>query len=185
MNWSDVGGAVANLAPTVASCIGGPLAGTAVSALERVFGLTPGSNDTQAQRQDALAGAISGATPEQLANVRKADQEFQVQMASLGFKDTEALESLKVQDVQGARDMQKSNKSWVPAALTLFITAGFFSLIAALMLTHVPDDNKAILYTLVGTLGTAWLGAIHFWFGDTQASGIKTQIIAKAQPVEP
>jgi hypothetical protein len=183
MSWSSVVGVVENLAPSIATAVGGPLAGTAVTALERVFGLTPDANASVSQRQDDIAAAIAGASPEQLANMRKADQDFQVSMASLGFKDKEALAALNVQDVEGARDMQKSNKSWVPPVLTLFITAGFFGLIIAMIFCNIPTDNKAILYTLIGTLGTAWLACIHFWFGDTQASADKTQIIAKAQPV--
>lgn len=184
MSWSNVASLVENLAPTIATCVGGPLAGTAVTALEKVFGLTPGSNDTQTQRTDALASAIAGATPEQLANIRKADQDFQVQMASLGFKNKEALAALSVQDVEGARDMQKNTRSWVPPVLTLAITAGFFGLVAAMMFCNIPDANKAIFYSLVGSLGTAWLATIHFWFGDTNSSADKTAMIAKAQPVE-
>lgn len=183
MKWSDVSSVVENLAPTIATVVGGPLAGTAVSALEHVFGLTPDASASVDQRQETVAAAIAGATPQQLADMRKADQDFQVKMAELGFKDKEALASLNVQDVQGARDMQKNTRSWVPPALTLFITLGFFGLVAALMFCNIPDANKAIFYSLIGSLGTAWLATIHFWFGDTQSSSEKTQIIAKAQPV--
>jgi hypothetical protein len=184
MNWSSVSSVVTNLAPTIASVIGGPLAGTAVTALEHVFGLTPGSNDPVEQRQDTVAAAISTATPEQLAAIRKADQDFQVAMASLGFKDQEALAALRVQDVEGARGMQTSTRSWVPPVLTLFITLGFFGLVAALMFANVPDANRAIFYSLIGSLGTAWIATIHFWFGDTNSGNDKTAMIAKAQPIE-
>lgn len=184
MSWSAIAGAVTSLAPTIASAIGGPLAGTAVTALEKVFGLTPGSNDPVEQRQDAVAQAISGATPEQLAAVRKADQDFQVAMATLGFKDAEALAALRVQDVAGARTMQSTTRSWVPPILTLVITLGFFGLVAGMMFLNTPDANKAILYSLIGSLGTAWLATIHFWFGDTNSSNDKTTLLAKAQPIE-
>jgi hypothetical protein len=184
MSWSSIAGVVANLAPTIATAVGGPLAGTAVTALEHVFGITPGSNDPVDQRQQAVAAAIAGATPEQLAAMRKADQDFQVSMATLGFKDKEALAALDVQDVEGARTMQTSTRSWVPPVLTLAITAGFFGLVSALMFCNIPDANKAIFYSLIGSLGTAWLATIHFWFGDTNSSNDKTAIIAKAQPVE-
>jgi hypothetical protein len=184
MSWTSIAGVVTNLAPTIASVIGGPLAGTAVTALEKVFGITPGTNDPVEQRQGVVAQAIAEATPEQLANIRKADQDFQVAMASLGFKDTEALAALKVQDVEGARTMQTSTRSWVPPVLTMVITFGFFSLVAALIFCNIPESNKAIFYSLVGSLGTAWAASIHFWFGDTTSSADKTAIIAKAQPVE-
>lgn len=184
MSWSDVTSVVENLAPTIATCVGGPLAGMGVTALERVFGLTPKADATSDQRQETIAAAIAGATPEQLQSMRQADQEFQARMAELGFKDKEAMAALQVQDVSSARDMQKSNKSWVPPVLTVFITTGFFGLMASLMFANIPGDNKAIIYTMIGTLGTAWLGTVHFWFGNTQSSNDQTAIIAKAQPVE-
>lgn len=184
MNWSSIKGVVENLAPTIATCVGGPLAGTAVAALEHVFGVSPDTSSSPEQRAGNIAAVIAGATPEQLAQMRQADQEFQAKMTELGFKDKESLAALNVQDVEGARDMQKSTKSWVPPVLTLGITLGFFGLVAALMFCNIPDSNKAIFYSLIGSLGTAWLSCIHFWFGDTNSSAEKTAIIAKAQPVE-
>jgi hypothetical protein len=178
MSWSSVASAVENLAPTIATCVGGPFAGVAVSGLEHVFGLTPSPSDTQEARQDSVAAAFACATPDQLASIRKADQDFQVQMAGLGFKDKEALAALSTQDVEGARDMQKTVKSWVPPVLTLAITIGFFGLVVGLMFANVPDANRAIFYSLIGSLGTAWMGCIHFWFGDTNSSNDKTAIIA-------
>jgi hypothetical protein len=170
MSWSNVASAVENLAPTIATCVGGPFAGVAVSGLEHVFGLTPSPSDSQAARQDAVGAAFACATPDQLANIRKADQDFQVQMAALGFKDKEALAALSTQDVEGARDMQKSIKSWVPPALTLLITIGFFGLVVGMMFANVPEANRAIFYSLIGSLGTAWIATIHFWFGDTDSA---------------
>ncbi len=181
MSWSSVSGAVESLAPTIATCIGGPLAGTAVTALEHVFGLTPSDSSTD-QRLGAVASAIAGATPEQLANIRLADQNFQVSMASLGFKDKEALAALNVQDVQGARTMQTSTRSWVPPVLTLVVTIGFFSLIIALLFTNIPEANRPTFYAMEGSLGTVWLACIHFWFGDTNSSNDKTQLLAQSQP---
>lgn len=179
MSWVNVRSAVENLAPTIATCVGGPFAGMAVAGLEKVFGLTPSASDTMDARQDSVAASFLGATPDQLANIRAADHDFQVQMATLGFKDKESLAALGVQDVEGARDMQKSVKSWVPPVLTAAVTVGFFALIAVLMFVNIPDSNKAIIYSLVGSLGSVWLATIHFWFGDTNASGDKTAIIAQ------
>ena len=61
----DALGALAQVAPTIATMIGGPLAGTAVSALESVFGLNP-TGDKIAALQ-----AVSTATPDQLLALRQ------------------------------------------------------------------------------------------------------------------
>lgn len=184
MAWNDVVKVVASLAPTVASAIGGPLAGMAVTALESVFGITPAPEETVEQRQGTLASAIAGATPEQLQAVRKADQDFQVKMAELGFKNQEAIAALRIEDVQGARALLTATRSWVPAALTVVLTFGVFMMIGTLFLTEVPQANREVFYTLLGAVSTAWITSTHFWFGDTLSSGEKTQIIAKSSPVQ-
>lgn len=180
--WSDALGVVEKLAPTIATCVGGPLAGGAIAALEGVFGLTPAPSASTDDRQGAIAAAISGATPQQLADMRKADQDYAVAMAQAGFKDTETLASLKVQDTVSARDMQKANKSAVPAWLTFLITAGFFGLLTALFVAPVPDGAKALIYSATGTLGTVWLVVVHFWFGSTSDTTQVNDLLAKSTP---
>jgi len=180
--WTDALSVVEKLAPTIATCVGGPLAGGAIAALEGVFGLTPAPNASIDDRQSAVAAAISGATPEQLAAMRKADQDYAVAMAQAGFKDTETLASLKVQDTVSARDMQTANKSPVPAWLTFFVTFGFFGMLGLLFFVDVPESNKAIVYGFTGTLGTAWLVVMHFWFGSTSDTAQVNDLLAKSTP---
>lgn len=180
--WDSALNVVKTLAPTIATALGGPLAGGAVMALESVFGITAKPDASTDDRQSTLAAAISGATPEQLASMRKADQDYALAMAQAGFKDTETLASLVVQDTVSARDMQIATKSLTPPLLTLTITVGFFGLLVMLFFVNVPEANKAIVYSCVGSLGTAWLVAVHFWFGDTQASARKTELLAQSTP---
>lgn len=181
-DWSSALNVVAKLAPTIASCVGGPLAGGAVTALESVFGITAASTQTVDDRQTALAEAIEGATPAQLAAIRNADQQYAARMAEAGFKDTETLASLAVQDTTSAREMQVATKSLTPPILTALITLGFFSLLALLMFHDVPDANKAIIDTVIGSLGTAWLVCVHFWFGSTDSGNRATDALAQSSP---
>ena len=180
--WTSALNVVKTLAPTIGTALGGPLVGGAISALENVFGITPQPSASTDDRQAAVAAAISGATPEQLAAMRSADQSYALAMAQAGFKNTETLASLSEQDTASARVMQVSTKSYTPSLLTALITVGFFTMLGMLMYVNVPDANKAIVYGFTGTLGTAWLVAVHFWFGDTQASARKTEIIAQSTP---
>ena len=86
--------ALASIAPTLATMLGGPLAGTAVASLTRCFGLAPGKD--VAADTDAVSQAIAGGnlTPEVIARLREAD-----------LKHTE---TLKQQDI----DLQKINKDY-------------------------------------------------------------------------
>lgn len=185
MSWGDVASVVENLAPTIASVIGGPLAGSGVSALEKLFGLTPAPSASSSDRLNDVAAAIAGATPQQLADMRKADQDYAVSMAQAGFKDTETLASLKVQDTVSARDMQTANKSYVPAALTIIITLGFFGMLLVLAYATIPQDNKILFGSFLGTLGTAWLVSVHFWFGSTSDTGQVNSLLANSTPTTP
>jgi hypothetical protein len=180
--WDAALNVVKTLAPTIATVIGGPLAGGAVVALESVFGITPKPDASTDDRQASLAAAISGATPEQLAAMRKADQDYALAMAQAGFKNTETLASLKVQDTVSARDMQAANKSPVPAWLTFVITCGFFGLLIGLFCAPVPEASKALIYSATGTLGTVWLVVVHFWFGSTSDTGQVNDLLAKSSP---
>ena len=180
--WTSALNVIKTLAPTIATVLGGPLAGGAVTALESVFGITAQPNASTDDRQDALAAAISGATPQQLADMRKADQDYAVAMATAGFKDTETLAGLKVQDTVSARNMQTANKSLVPAWLTFVITCGFFGLLIGLFVAPVPEASKALIYSATGTLGTVWLVVVHFWFGSTSDTTQVNDLLAKSTP---
>jgi hypothetical protein len=176
--WSSALNVVKTLAPTIATAIGGPLAGGAVMALESVFGITPTPNSSTDDRTNALAAAISGATPEQLASIRKADQDYALAMAQAGFKDTETLASLTVQDRGSARQMQMSTKGVAAPILAFVITIGFFVSIALVMFAPLQPAAHDAMMMLLGSLATAWAAVVAFYFGSSQDSHDKNQIIA-------
>jgi VIT1/CCC1 family predicted Fe2+/Mn2+ transporter len=177
--WTDALNVVKTLAPTIASVIGGPLAGGAVTALESVFGMTVPPNTSIDDRQNAVAAAINSATPEQLAAVRKADQDYAARMAEAGFKNIETLEALSVQDRESARQMQISTKSVTAPFLALFVTLGFFGVLALMMFYPLPQATHDALMLMLGSLGTAWTGVIAYYFGSSAGSDRKTELLAQ------
>lgn len=182
MNWSDVTGIVTKLAPTIAAGIGGPLAGSAVAALEGVFGVnTEGST---ADKQNALAAAISGATPDQLLALKKADQDYQVKMTELGFNNTEDMEKLAANDRDSARKREMDVKDKTPRNLAYLITSGFFGVLAFLMLAKVPAESRDILNIMLGSLGTAWVATVTYYFGSSAGSDAKTQLLHQSIPAD-
>lgn len=164
---------IATVAPWIGTALGGPLGGLAVEAAANALGL--GDKTTFAIKQ-----AIGGATPEQMLALKQADQAFALQMQELGFKQLADLEALAAGDRASARDMQKTTRSWVPAALSVIITAGFLGMLTGMLLGSLKaDDNQAMLLML-GALGVAFGQVINFWLGSTAESGRKTEIIAQA-----
>ena len=63
------------VAPTLGTAISGPLGGMAMGKIAEVLGV---SNDQKSVQQ-----AIKNATPEQMMELKKAEQEFEAQMKKL------------------------------------------------------------------------------------------------------
>jgi hypothetical protein len=51
------------------------------------------------------------------------------------------------------------------AVLAYLITVGFFGFLLLLLFLRPPDSNLAMLNIVLGSLGTAWLGAMAYFFG--------------------
>lgn len=161
-----------SVAPTIASALLGPLGGVAVAGLGKVLGL---DNATTATVTKAISeGKIS---PDQIAEIKKLEMEYQAKEKELGFKFSE----LEFKDRDGARQMQIATKSSTPTVLTYMLTIGFFGVLGAMM--YNPElKESAPLMIMLGSLGTAWTGSIAFWFGTTSGSMVKTNLLAQSAP---
>ena len=165
MNW------LAQVAPTIATCLGGPLAGLAVTALSKLFGVEP----------DQVKGMIEEGklSADQIEAVKVEEIRFKEQTQALGLN----FEQLAVEDRKSARDMQSQTKSMVPSVLSYAITIGFFGILAAIMMDYANDNNQPLLIML-GSLGTAWISVVSFWFGSTNSSHVKDDMLYHSTPTK-
>lgn len=154
------------IAPTIATALGGPLAGLAVSAISKAVGVD----------EDKVTDLISSnkMTPEQIAQVKIAEIELKKQENELGLN----FEALAVDDRKSAREMQAATRSIVPPALAGAITLGFFGILSMLLFGQVDGNNPTILMML-GSLSTAWTGIIAYYFGSSAGSQAKTELLSK------
>lgn len=185
MAWSDIANAAESIAPTIATAVLGPLGGIGVAAIEKVFGLTPQPNSSLDERKDSVAAAIAGATPDQLLALKKADQDFQVQMASLGFKDTETLASLTVQDREGARTLQTSTRSIMPPIMGSAIILGSLGAAAAILggkVSMTDTTTATMVGTVLGYLFSEAKAVLSFYFGSTSDTAQVNDLLAKSTP---
>ena len=159
------------IAPTIATAMGGPLAGMAVSAISKAIGVDP----------DKVGDLISSnkLSAEQIAQVKIAEIELQKQAQELGLN----FEKLEVEDRKSARSMQAATRSIVPPLLAAIITIGFFSILIMMMLGKVDGNNPTILMML-GSLSTAWTGIVAYYFGSSAGSQAKTDLLSKSGPVK-
>ncbi|NQW94049.1 MAG: hypothetical protein HQ446_08455 [Polaromonas sp.] len=164
---------IKTVAPWIGTVMGGPLGALAVQAAADALGL---SDKTLA----AVQGAIAGATPEQMLALKTADQGFALQMQALGFKQISDLEAIAAGDRKDARDMFKTTRSWVPAALSGFVTVGYFTILIGLMTGVMAISDSQAMLLMLGSLTTAWGVVMAFWFGTTADSGRKTELLAQA-----
>lgn len=104
--WKDFLGIAEKLAPAVASIAGSQFAGLALSTVFNALGITPKSTDPEQQKKE-LAEAWTG-SQEQLLALRKAENDFRIKMAELGFANDKDLEALAVQDRANARAANRS-----------------------------------------------------------------------------
>jgi len=154
------------IAPTIATALGGPLAGMAVSAISKAIGVD------EEKVGDLIAN--NKLTADQIAQVKLAEIELQKQAQELGLN----FEKLEVEDRKSARDMQSATRSMMPPLLAGAVTLGFFSIMVMMFFNKIDANNPAILMML-GSLGTAWTGIIAYYFGSSAGSQAKTDLLSK------
>ncbi|CAB5220097.1 hypothetical protein UFOVP237_75 [uncultured Caudovirales phage] len=165
---------IGSVAPTIATALGGPVAGMAVKALSgALFGHEDGT-------QDDIMTALANPTGDQLAALKKIDVDFKVQMKSLDID----LERIAAGDRASARDMQKETKDWIPRALAIGVTIGFFSIMIYMLIYGLPTSGNEAILLLLGALQTAWGGIIAFYFGSSSGSQKKDSMIYNSKPLE-
>ena len=159
------------IAPTIATALGGPLAGMAVSAISKAIGVD----------EKDVGDLINNnkLTADQIAQVKLAEIELQKQANELGLN----FEKLAVDDRKSAREMQATTRSIVPPLLAAIVTVGFFGILVMMLMGTVESDNPPILMML-GSLGTAWTGIIAYYFGSSAGSQAKTEMLSKAPAIK-
>jgi len=159
------------IAPTIATALGGPLAGMAVSAISKAVGVEPD------QVQDMISNNKLSA--EQIAQIKIAEVELEKQAQELGLN----FAKLEVEDRKSAREMQATTRSLMPPILAGAVTIGFFVIMGLMFFNKVDSNNPAILMML-GSLGTAWTGIIAYYFGSSAGSQAKTDLLSKAPAIK-
>ena len=171
MNWIDT---LKSLAPTVATALGGPLAGAAVSAIGSILGVSQPTQDTIAK-----VFADGQITPEHLAEIRKLEMQYQNDEKERGFKYAE----LAYKDVDSARQMQITTKSNTPTILSYGVLIGGGSMMVAVLAGWAKVDG-ALAGTLIGYAVSEMKAVLQYWFGSSQGSKDKDELLANSTPIQ-
>jgi hypothetical protein len=159
---------LAQIAPSIATALGGPLAGLAITAISKALGI-----DEKDVQKTIETGKLSA---EQMMSLKQAEIELQAKAQELGLN----FETLATQDRKSARDMQISTKSIIPAVLAIGVTIGFFAILVGLMTDNVTKSDALLL--MLGSLGTAWTAIVSFYFGSSANSEKQTEMLHRSTP---
>ena len=158
------------IAPGIATALGGPLAGLAVTAISKALGI-----DEKDVQSTIESGKLSA---EQLASLKQAELELQAKAQELGLN----FEKLATDDRKSARDMQISTKSFVPALLSILIVVAW-ALIQYFLLTHIiAQEMRELVARVLGTLDGALMLVLSFYFGSSSHSEKQTEMIHRSTP---
>lgn len=150
MKWDAIKGLVGAVAPTIGSAIGGPVGAGAGKILAQVLGVPA--------EPQAVQKALSEATPEQLAEIKKADLAYKTRLAELEVDIFE----LENADRASARDMAKGD--WTPKVLALLAFLFFGGYVTVVTISPY-EQNEAIINLVLGYLGGIVSAVVSFYFG--------------------
>jgi hypothetical protein len=151
MKFNAIKSLIGAVAPTIGTALGGPMGGMAANMIAEVLGVpnTP----------KAINTALTNATPEQMLQLKQAEQAFEVQMKELEV-DVFALE---VQDKQDARG--KFSKDWTARIMGIAVVGGFMGYIFLVTLQPPEQNSEALINLVLGYLGGLASAVISFYFG--------------------
>lgn len=138
-------------APTLGAAVGGPLGGQVGQILSKILGVP--------NNPRSLEDAMNNLTAEQMVELKKAEQDFEVQMKEL---EVDVFE-LEVDDKQDAR--KKFKKDWTPRILGTITLTGFFGYIFLVTLQPPDSTSDTIVSLVLGYLGGLASAVISFYFG--------------------
>ena len=154
------------VAPTIALAVGGPFGPLAATAISAVLGTAPGDSK-------AAETALLSATPDQLLALKKAENDFTVQMQTLGIQQ----EQLVFADITDARDMQTKVHSPWPGILSLVTTLAIV-LEIGFRTAGIMGAQDPVTAQLVGTLQAGWIACLSYWVGSTRQAAVNQNAIA-------
>ena len=127
---------VGAVAPTLGTALGGPMGGMAASMIADVLGVpnTP----------KAIEKAVQNATPEQMLELKKAEQAFELQMKELEV-DVFKLETARI--------------------MGILVVGGFMGYIFLVTLQPPEQNSEALINLVLGYLGGLASAIISFYFG--------------------
>jgi len=174
MDWTAI---LKTLAPTVASALFGPLGAVATQAVGSLLGLSDAT-------QSKIAAAISNGqmTPEQLGKLKELELQYQDEEANRGFKFAE----LEFKDRDSARQANVAGGTqkmlfWLSLVL---LGIGLGSEVVVMFYGYPSATSEIVVGRVLGLLDAVVMMVLGYWYGSSSSSHTKTELLARAAPIE-
>lgn len=171
MDWKKTLGV---LAPTVASALGGPLAGSLVTFLGGLFGI---GEPTQEKIAEVFRnGQLTG---DQIAAIKLKEMELVSEEKERGFRYAD----LEFKDRDSARKREAATGDKVNRNLAYFIVGAFVAMVGC-TLAGLAQIDTVMAGTLIGYLSAKAEQVLSYYFGSTTGSARKTELLAQTDPIK-
>ena len=157
MKFDAIKGLVGELAPTIGAALGGPVGGAAAGMLAQVLGCEP--------TPQKIEKALQTATPEQLAEIKKAELDFEVRMKELEVD----VFSLETKDTQHARE--SFSEDWTARSIAIISILLFGGYVFLVTLQPADDNDLNVVNLVLGYLGGIVSSVVSFYFGASKSGG--------------
>lgn len=134
-------------APALATAVAGPLGGAAVTMIADKLGLSD-------KTVEAVTEALT-TNPESIQKLKELDLEFA---------------KIDAADRDSARKMQITNRSRMPAVLSIVTIIGFFSLLIGAATGFLSLTGSDVMMLLLGVLARETASVYNFWLGSSNSS---------------
>jgi hypothetical protein len=157
-------GLLKGVAPSLATAVAGPLGGAAVTALASKFGVS--------DSVDAVAKAIAGdpKAAEKLA-------ELELEMAKIDAANTADARKMN-SEIQNSATASWLAKN-IAYVIDVAIIAGALTMTFVVFIIGVPEQNKSMAFTALGSLWTLTGTVVNFHRGSSAGSKAKTEELMK------
>ena len=168
MDWKKT---LATVAPTLATALGGPLAGMAVNIAAQALGVD--------NTEDSISAALATGNPDVLLKLKNAENNFKVELKKLDIES----EKIAQLDRVSAREREaKVGDKVVPFLAVL--TLSLFAYIVFYIMTHgfsgIPTEMVGIVGILIGQVGAKLEQVYNYYFGSSAGSRRKNDILTDA-----
>lgn len=177
MDWNDVLNTLGKIAPTVATALGGPMAGVAVEAIGEILGINEPTKEkiTTMVESAQLNGAQIQGLRELEMKYKNEEQERGFRYADLAYKDRD---SARKANVEGGtqKDLLK---------LSVFLLLITLSCEIAVLFRGLPDGvSELVVGRVLGLMDAIAMLVLSYWYGTNNSSSQKTELLAKSAPIK-